>query len=394
MVGARPVKNALWYELSIAAYFSSQSIRVGNLELDLKGANVDPNRRPYPKTKTAAGYPSEVDITITKLSEQYNISCKFTERSDSILKQNSHDFLKAVLELMPICNIEIEYPELHMNYFLVTNWILSKSLGEKRNWDYSNYIKLSKDLLKLGKAEYGEINSDIFRPDKLELFIQLLTIYSISIVDLEKLQKSDPGFQKAFETLPKNLLNIPRRGLSLNQVVQPDLTVFCDSKRHNGCCDCVLERKYCHFGHISRISARLNRILSKKPNALLVEISCSDLGVNPNKVSSRDGLAPETIAHKTSLLLSNKMIMNIKYPFTFYVVPSTFEIIAFNAYELAKMIESTQDIYKRVYPFKVPELNGLNIGFKAIQEIVQLSYLKGFNYRLPQADIILDYCEN
>ena len=91
MVGARPVKNSLSYELGVAAFFATQPIKIDNWELRLSGADIDPNRRPYPTTITNAGYSAEVDITITKLRDQYHLSCKFSEK-DSLLSYNFAGF--------------------------------------------------------------------------------------------------------------------------------------------------------------------------------------------------------------------------------------------------------------------------------------------------------------
>jgi hypothetical protein len=391
MVGARPVKNSLWFELSVAAYFSTQPIKIDNCLIDLKNAQVDPNHRPYKKTRDIAGYPSEIDVTITKIGYQYNISCKFSEKSDAILKPNSPDFLKAILELMSLYHIEEDYYGLQMKYLLVTNFVISQALNSKNTFSTYQLETLSRNLIKIAKRSGNKVNESLFKPDKLRSFLPLLIIYPITMSELEKLHKDNADFTESYKSIASNLLTVPKRGLRLNQIVNADFTLFCDSKSsHKDCYDCIIEKKICHLGHIAKITRKLNQLLSDKSNELLTRISCEELGVNIKNVIVSDALTPEAIAHITASILNNRVIVKTKHPHTFYVLPASFTIFAFDAFKLVNEIKAKGVFNERIYPSKVPELNNLNIGFKAIQEIIQLAYLKGLSYWLPKSEIIFD----
>jgi hypothetical protein len=83
-LGARPVKNSVWFEISVAARMNTQNIVVGVAKIDLRDAYFDPNHRKYPAGITGTGYPSEIDIIATRSGEQYNISCKFSEQENAM----------------------------------------------------------------------------------------------------------------------------------------------------------------------------------------------------------------------------------------------------------------------------------------------------------------------
>jgi len=83
-------------------------------------------------------------------------------------------------------------------------------------------------------------------------------------------------------------------------------------------------------------------------------------------------------------------MLQIKYPYNFYVLPITFDILAFDAFMLAKKIEATQDQFKKVHPSNIAEIKQLGLDSRAVEDITVLAYLYGFGYKLPSTDIILD----
>ena len=208
--------------------------------------------------------------------------------------------------------------------------------------DRCRLSEATKRNLGIAKKDCEGLNESLFGTAKLRQFIPLLTIYPITCSTIENLDERDSAFHSAFDAIPRNLLNTPKQGLSLNKIINADLTLFCESSVHDECFDCLIGDKYCHVGMVNQIRDSLDEPLNEK-STLLTEILSKDIGVNFHTVNSHERLPPEVIAHLVSSVLNSKEIIDVKCGHTFYVVPGSFRIIAFNAYEIARKIKATRD---------------------------------------------------
>lgn len=372
MGGARPVKNAQWYELSVAARLSSAPQKIDDAELDLTDFHFDPNRRAYPSRLTNAGYPAEIDITATKANTQYNVSCKFTERPERILKSRSKEFMEVILEFLPLLHQE-ETLGFRMNFILATNFMVSTEISLAGVWEFKQCAEFSRNIVSFGKKKFGDkFNADLFQPNQLKRLLNRLYMWTFGINELEQLHKGNRNFQIAFDVLCRRLLNVPKRGHSLHKIIQPDLIILCESPDHSECYDLVIEGRICHLGSLSTIQRRIEKALKTRLSHVVSKIYGMKVGLTPSDVKARRSMSPDGICRILNSILNNPKFFKIKYPYTFYVVPGAFEIVIFQPFALAEMIAETEDDLKRV------------------QDIARLAYLHGFGYKLPFAEIVLD----
>lgn len=388
MGGAKNVKNAQWYELSVAAKLSSSAIKIGDGYLKITDFYFDPNHKSYSPEQTKAGYPAEIDITAIKANMQYNISCKFTEKPNRVLRPSSREFLEVLLEFAPIHNAEKRLNG-QMNYILATNHIFGTELLQVRNWEFSKYEQLSERIKRFGERRFGNrFNCSIFQPDALRLLLNRLCMLTFSIDELEMLHKESSEFQKAYDILSRRLLNIPRQGLCLHEVITVDFTVLCRSKNHTECYDLLIEDRICHVGNLDAIRRKLERSLQKRKGELIKRISAAEIGFTPNDVASRYSISPNAVCRTLNVIFNKKELLKSRH--AFYVLPVVFDILAFEAYDLAQRIKETKDEFERVHPLRVKEISALELDQKALEELTQLAYLSGFGYKLPSSDIIID----
>lgn len=390
MGGAKNVKNAQWYELSIAAKLNSAPIDIGNGFLDITDFYFDPNHKSYPPEQTKAGYPAEIDITVIKANVQYNISCKFTERPSGILGPPSREFLEVLLEFMPLHSAEAARRlDAQMNYILATNHMIGTELLQIGNWEFSRYEHLSEKIKRFGKKKYGGgFNSNLFQADQLRLLLNRVYILNIGIDELEKLHEKSKEFQNAYAVLSRRLLNIPRQGQHLHEVISVDVTILCHSTDHSKCYDLAIEDRICHVGSLNVFQRKLERRLREHKDELIKKISAKDVGLTTNDIVSHRSMSPEGISNMLNIVLNKKELLKSQY--VFYVLPVTLGILAFGAFDLAQRIKETRDEYDRVHPARLKEINALELGEKALEQLTQLAYLNGFGYKLPSNDIIID----
>jgi hypothetical protein len=390
MGGARAAKNAQWYELSVAAMLNAHPVKVGETSLDLTEFYFDPNHRPYSSKLTNAGYSAEIDITATKSNVQYNISCKFSEDPERVLRSTSREFRKTVLEFVPLTQLDVS-SSLEMNYILATSFIISKELSQRRKWKSGRFDEVAEDVRTLGRATYKDrFNASNFNTDSIRSLLSNLHLVTFSVGDLEESHENNPEFKRAFDMLYRRLLNIPRQGLLLQDAIKSDLTILCEISDHRKCYDTVIEDRTCHIGQLAAIRRKLTDILKTKPSALLFELRGSDIGLIPDKVKSSRSISPEGICRILTSILNDRHLLSLRCPYTFYVLPVTFDIIGFQAFELAQRIEATRDELKRVYPSRVGEIQCLGLSPKAIEDVTILAYSSGFGYGFPRTDIVIN----
>jgi hypothetical protein len=395
MGGAVPVKNSLWFELSVAARFNSSTTRIGNWELDITDCFFDPNHRPYPTTLTSAGYPAEIDITATGSSTQHNISCKFTKKSGQVLRSLSKEFLETMLEFMPLGYIEQSLP-FQMNYILAINFGVEEKLREMPSWKSEDYSMLSQRVMQLGLSRHrSTFNETLFEPDELKRLLAHLQIFSFNIEELQSLHKKDESFKQAFDTISRRLLNAPKQGISLYEIIRPDFTLFCKSPRHHKrCYEMIMGGKFCHIGDMTKIQKELQKRLRTQSSRLIGKISGSTIGIERACIQSDKPTAPETICRMLCQVLNDKRLMKADRAYTYYVTPIEFDIIAFDAFKLAKKIQATEDGIKKLHPLNVNEIRGLGLGTRAIEDLTILAFQNGFGYKLPTTDIVCDIESN
>jgi len=390
MDGARPVKNAQWYELSVAARLNAYPVKIGEAELDLTDFYFDPNHRPYTSKLTNAGYSAEIDIIATKSNVQFNISCKFSEKPEQILRSGSQEFLETILEFIPLTQIE-DSLNLQMNYILATNFMISKELSQRRDWEFNKNVEVSERVIRFGRKKYGDkFNADLFQADSLRRLLTHLHLLIWNVNEFEALYEKDNKFQKAFDILYRRLLNVPRQGLSLHDIVKSDVVIFCDSSDHKKCNDTIIENRTCHIGSLNTIKMKLGKILEAQPFQLITEVSGVEIGLTPSRVKSFCNISPEGICRILNSIFNNRQLLKIRYPHTFYVLPVTFNILAFEPFALAKRIKATEDELKKVHPTSVVEIQQLGLGPRTIEDITVLAYLHGFGYCLPSTDIVIN----
>jgi len=291
---------------------------------------------------------------------------------------------------MPLYHIEESQP-FQFKYIFATNSRLKVDLSLARDWEFSRYDELYKRVTHLGIKKFQErFNSDLFQPVHLRRLLNRLTILPFSLNELETLHKEDKDFQKAFDRLSRRLLNVPKQGFSLHEIIQTDVILFCDSKDHKKCYDLVVDDRICHIGSLGGVQRKLEKVLEKCSSQLINKISGIEIGLIPRSIESHQTISSEGICRILTLVLNNEQLMKSKYQFSFYVLPVTFDIIAFQAFPLAEKIGETKDQLERVYPGKIDEIQRLGLGPLAIKEITRLVYLHGFGYKLPMTDIVVD----
>ena len=391
MGGAVPVKNSLWFELSVAARFNSSTMRIGNWELDITDCFFDPNHRPYPTALTSAGYPAEIDITVTGSSAQHNISCKFTKKSGQVLRSFSKEFLETMLEFIPLNYVEKSLPS-QMNYILATNFGVEEKLREIPSWKPADYSMLSQRVIRLGRSRHkSTFNESLFEPDELKRLLARLQIFSFNIEELQSLHKGNEGFKQAFDTISRRLLNAPKQGISLSEIIHPDFTIFCKSSQHHKkCYEMMIGGKFCHIGDMTKVQKELQRVSRTQSFMLIGKISGPTIGIEQACIQSDKPTAPETICRILGHVLNDRRLMKAGHTYTYYVTPIEFDIIAFDAFKLAKKIQATEDCIKKLHPLNVNEIRRLGLGTRAIEDLTILAFQNGFGYKLPTTDIVCD----
>jgi hypothetical protein len=152
----------------------------------------------------------------------------------------------------------------------------------------------------------------------------------------------------------------------------------------------MIEGKFCHIGDMTKAQKGLQRALRKQSFNLIGKISGHTIGIGQSCIRSDKPTAPETVCRILGHVLNDRRLTKTDHAYTYYVTPIEFDIIAFDAFKLAKKIQATEDWTKKLHPLNVNEIRQLGLGTRAIEDLTILAFQNGFGYRLPTADIVCD----
>jgi hypothetical protein len=392
--GGRSPKNGLWFELAIASLLQTQSRSFGERQLDLKSFRFDVNPPTFSEALTQSGYGTSTDIIAQEGDVRYNVSCKFSQRENSMIRLKSKTFLSVFLEFLPLLLAGRDLGQ-RMEFVLATNMRFSEDISQLLGNGQSKLVQsLVIATRNLGSTRFGpEFNRELFSSLTMDSLVKKIIPLQVTIGELERLYLQDEAYRRAFENFSKSLVRTPKVGLNLFNLTKPEVWVNCHSKEpsnHGTCTEVIIDSTLCHIGNLENI----RRALISRAKAL-AESSGSILIIQAEQVFEPNIPAFESQIHselKTCSILTrgfngNKIIALPEH-IAVLVMAGTGNILVLDGSKLAPRIKKTSDEMFRFHPNLIPEIQALDLGEETLRQITKMSLSAGLGLVVPDGDII------
>jgi hypothetical protein len=392
--GGRSPKNGTWFELAVASLLQTQSWSFGERQLDLRSFRFDVNPPTFSGALTQAGYGTSTDIIAQEGDVRYNISCKFSQKEDSLLRLRSKTFLSVFLEFLPLLLASRDLGQ-RMEFVLATNMRFAEDISQLFRYGQSKLVQtLVIATRNLGSTQFGvEFNRELFSSSTMDNLVRKIVPLKVTIGELEHLYSQNEAYRRAFENFSKSLVRTPKVGLNLFNLTKPDVWVNClstESTNHGTCTEVTIDNTLCHIGNIENI----RRVLISQAKALS-KSSDSILIVEAEQVFERNVPAFQSQNHselKTCSILTrgfnDRKIVALPEHIAVLVMAGTRNVLVLNGDMLAPRIKKTCDEMFRFHPNLIPEIQSLDLGEETLREITKMSLSVGIGLVVPDRDII------
>ncbi len=391
--GGRPPKNAIWFELAIASLLQTESRAFGERHLDLRSFYFDVNPRAYPRNLTRTGS-ADIDIVAQEGDVRYNISCKFSQKDDSVMELRSTTFLSVFLQFLPAFGVG-RYLGQRMEFVLATNMRLGQSVSDllaKRPPGLVRDVAASIRRLTSNKPE-ATFHRQLFSYSAVDNLARTIVPLQVTIGELERRYDQSDAYRTAFARFSKNLVRTPEKGLNLLGLAQPDMALNCmanESRNHKMCIDVVIDNALCHIGNIRKIrdllKSRGTELLTSSESIAVIE----DGRIVKIRETALEGtrFSEPRICFLLSKILNDKRIVDLPQKIAVVVMVGARNILILDGSKLAPKLKATSDEMFRFHPNSLQEIRELRLGDETLREITKLCLSVGLQLSVSDADII------
>lgn len=351
-------KEGIGFEILTATELKTSLKGQGGKSIDLTEFDFHIKPTTYEKKITNSGYGVTVDLEARKDNFSYYIECKSSIDSNKILKINSQEFLKGILEFIALENLA-ENSNQKFRYLLVTNFPISKELTELTSHNNKIIKNLQKLVIKEGSSIYGkEFKKGVVTINRLRNIITNLSILKLDESLLAYKLKNDVDYQSIYNQFAQRLKQTESNNKTDTVVISEEnfIDFSCKSHDHSSCIDIVIDNTNCHIGNMENLLKKIHSAYVGINNKSLITVPAKSFDYDINSIKHHKTLSTLDVALIISKAINAQL--DKKENLIVYMIPGTYDLIIMNKEILCEKIKSTQQDAKYLLD-KIEEMVGL-----------------------------------
>lgn len=344
MAGNVP-KEGISFEVLIAAILHSEPIVSSyGSALDLTKFAFDLKPRIYDSEKTGVGYPVSVDITASGKGVEYHIECKESIDHDKILKVDSGEFVKSMLEFLALEYYAEKNGQI-FNYLLAINFPAGQEIHSLiRNCPARLISKLRVAIIQRGKQlPNAKFKANVASKSRILRVLHKTGIIEMPFALINEKIKNNPAIEKFIAAAVRGIAPEDYSHSGAGPVIlstEKRILFNCKSITHLPCAEKTIRSTVCHIGHYENLIRKIVKRTSSIEKAKLVIIKTKDLGYRTRDVKvigiDRDSVPGIVSDHLNELLRSRTSARVV-------LVKNTFDLVAFHGNAIAQLVKNSMN---------------------------------------------------